>query len=211
MNDLILKGKFNLDDMEFYHIEGGFGNDKKSMLVRDIAFIHGKEFKHINEAINNNIQRFKYGIDIIDLKSVDVVDRVFLRELGFSNSSISNSRNIYLLSERGYAKLLKILEDDFAWEQYEKLVDGYFNMRELIEEKQVLAESIKTDKIDIHKEKLDKAMVTSNYLVEYVKSMSGYMPSHLLESFTTAIQAVNIDIVDSLKKMNKFNQPESRQ
>ena len=203
MNDLILKGKFNLDDMEFYHIEGGFGNDKKSMLVRDIAFIHGKEFKHINEAINNNIQRFKYGIDIIDLKSVDVVDRVFLRELGFSNSSISNSRNIYLLSERGYAKLLKILEDDFAWEQYEKLVDGYFNMRELIEEKQVLTESVK---IDLHKEKLDKAIIASNYLIEYVKSMGGYMPNHLLESFTTAIQAVNIDIVDSLKKMNKFNQ-----
>lgn len=34
-----------------------------------------------------------------------------------------------MLSERGYAKLLKILEDDVAWEQYEKLVDGYFNMR----------------------------------------------------------------------------------
>lgn len=39
---------------------------------------------------------------------------------------------IYLLSERGYSKLLKILEDDFAWEQYDKLVDGYFQMREQV-------------------------------------------------------------------------------
>ena len=39
------------------------------------------------------------------------------------------SKNIYLLSERGYAKLLKILEDDVAWEQYDKLVDGYFTLR----------------------------------------------------------------------------------
>ncbi|WP_416712444.1 ORF6C domain-containing protein, partial [Bacillus cereus] len=34
------------------------------------------------------------------------------------------------LSERGYAKLLKILEDDIAWEVYDQFVDGYFNMRE---------------------------------------------------------------------------------
>ncbi|ABW19426.1 ORF6N domain-containing protein [Alkaliphilus oremlandii] len=210
MNDLILKGKFNLDDMEFCHIEGGFGRGKKSMLAKDIAQIHKKTIDEINRAVNRNRKRFKDNIDIIDLKDTNFVTHLMSNGI-YTQNAMNRSNNIYLLSERGYAKLLKILEDDFAWEQYEKLVDGYFNMRELIEEKQVLAESIKTDKIDIHKEKLDKAMVTSNYLVEYVKSMSGYMPSHLLESFTTAIQAVNIDIVDSLKKMNKFNQPESRQ
>ncbi|PGS62048.1 hypothetical protein COC69_32485, partial [Bacillus cereus] len=36
---------------------------------------------------------------------------------------------IYILSERGYAKLLKILEDDTAWVLYDKLVDEYFNLR----------------------------------------------------------------------------------
>ena len=53
-------------------------------------------------------------------------------ELGFSKQGFNQSNNIYLLSERGYAKLLKILEDDVAWEQYEKLVDGYFNMRQTL-------------------------------------------------------------------------------
>ena len=48
----------------------------------------------------------------------------------YTQNAINRSENIYLLSERGYSKLLKILEDDFAWEQYDKLVDGYFNMRE---------------------------------------------------------------------------------
>jgi len=67
------------------------------------------------------------------LKSVNFIDRDLLNNLNFSNSSIANSKNIYVLSERGYSKLLKILEDDFAWEQYEKLVDGYFNMRQAIE------------------------------------------------------------------------------
>lgn len=47
----------------------------------------------------------------------------------FTQAEIGNANNIYILSERGYSKLLKLLEDDLAWEQYEKLVDGYFTMR----------------------------------------------------------------------------------
>lgn len=124
-----VNGLVNIEGMKFHDIEGGFGEGKKAMLVKEIANIHRKEFKHINEAINKNRSRFKVGIDIVDLKSVDLIDRDLLNRLGFSNSSIANANNIYLLSERGYSKLLKILEDDFAWEQYEKLVDGYFNMR----------------------------------------------------------------------------------
>ena len=124
-----VNGLVNVEGMKFHDIEGGFGEGKKAMLVKEIANIHGKEFKHINEAINKNRTRFTNNIDIVDLKSVDLIDRDLLKGLGFSNSSIANANNIYLLSERGYSKLLKILEDDFAWEQYEKLVDGYFNMR----------------------------------------------------------------------------------
>lgn len=135
MKQLIkINGIKEIEGMKFHDIEGGFGEDKKAMLVKEIAEIHNKEFKHINEAINKNKERFKNNIDIVDLKSVDLIDRDLLNNLGFSKSSIANANNIYLLSERGYAKLLKILEDDVAWEQYEKLVDGYFNMRANIKE-----------------------------------------------------------------------------
>lgn len=129
---IIIRGTQEIAGMNFHDIEGGFGKDKKAILVKDIANIHNKEFKHINEAVNKNRKRFKNDIDIIDLKSVDLIDRDALNELGFSNSSISNAKNIYLLSERGYSKLLKIMDDDLAWEKYDELVDGYFNMREVI-------------------------------------------------------------------------------
>lgn len=129
MNKQIVKinGLKEIDGMKFHDIEGGFGEGKKAMLVKEIANIHGRELKVINQNINNNISRFKKGIDIVDLKNGHF--ELPLQDLGFSNRDISISKNIYLLSERGYAKLLKILEDDVAWEQYEKLVDGYFNMR----------------------------------------------------------------------------------
>lgn len=140
MNGLVLRGKMRIDNMEFNHIEGGFGEDKKAMLVKDIAQIHGRELREINERININRKRFKNGIDIIDLLGVGLNDTE-IKQFGFTQQAINSYRGlkakgynagIYVLSERGYSKLLKILEDDFAWEQYEKLVDGYFNMRKAI-------------------------------------------------------------------------------
>ena len=122
-----VNGLVNIEGMKFHDIEGGFGEGKKAMLVKEIAEIHGRELKDINRNINNNRKRFTDGLDIIDLKVGEY--KSLSLELGYTNQSYANANNIYLLSERGYAKLLKILEDDFAWEQYEKLVDGYFNMR----------------------------------------------------------------------------------
>lgn len=128
MNNLILKGLITVEGMKFHDIEGGFGEGKKAMLIKEIATIHGKEVGRVNESINRNRKRFTENVDIIDLK--DTRFAIDLCESGiYTKNSINASSNIYLISERGYAKLLKILEDDVAWEQYEKLVDGYFNMR----------------------------------------------------------------------------------
>lgn len=136
MNDLVLKGKMKIDNMEFNHIEGGFGEDKKAMLVKDIADIHNQPLGEVNRRINENRKRFKDDIDIIDLKGTEFVMALTHNRI-YTQNSINASKNIYLLSERGYSKLLKILEDDFAWEQYEKLVDRYFNMRKAIKNENI--------------------------------------------------------------------------
>lgn len=129
MNNQIVKinGLKEIEGMKFHDIEGGFGEGKKAMLVKEIANIHNQPFGEINRRINDNITRFKTNIDIVDIKA-NGFEPLGL-ELGFSKQSFNQTKNIYILSERGYSKLLKILEDDVAWEQYEKLVDGYFNMR----------------------------------------------------------------------------------
>ena len=128
MNELKIIGRERIGHIEFTGIEGGFGKDKKAMLVKDIARIHGTTVKRINELINRNRDRFKNGVDVVDLLA-DKNFVVVLNDLGFSQNEINRSNNIYLLSERGYAKLLKILEDDKAWDIYDQLVDNYFNMR----------------------------------------------------------------------------------
>ena len=124
-----VNGLVNVNGMKFHDIEGGFGVGKKSILAKEIANIHGRELRVINQAINMNRTRFTDGLDIVDLKGTEFA--INLIDSGiYTQNSLNASSNIYLLSERGYSKLLKILEDDFAWEQYDKLVDGYFQMRE---------------------------------------------------------------------------------
>ncbi|URI13440.1 ORF6N domain-containing protein [Ligilactobacillus salivarius] len=132
MNELKILGTEKVGNFKFTGIEGGFGENKKAMLVRDIAVIHDSNVRRINEVINRNRKRFKDGVDIIDLLSNEDF-AVVLNDSGFNQNQINASNNIYLLSERGYAKLLKILEDDKAWEIYDELVDNYFNMRYIIQ------------------------------------------------------------------------------
>ena len=132
MEALKVLGTEKIGKFEFTGIEGGFGEDKKAMLVRDIALIHNSTIKRINELINRNRKRFRDGIDLIDLKQV--VPNDLFSEYGFTKAQWGNANHIYLLSERGYAKLLKIMDDDKAWDIYDELVDNYFNMRVAIKE-----------------------------------------------------------------------------
>lgn len=127
MSDLRVIGKEHIGKIEFTGIEGGFGKNKKAILVKDIAQIHERENREINELINRNTNRFRNGIDLLDLKQI--VQNDLFSEYGFTKAQWGNANHVYLLSERGYAKLLKILDDDKAWDIYDQLVDNYFNMR----------------------------------------------------------------------------------
>lgn len=111
-------------------IYGGFGKGQKVVLAKTIAEIHQVEVKYINKLINNNHTRFKDGIDVIDIKNCSSSEEPQLNQLGFTQMQIAKANNIYLLSERGYAKLIKIMDSDLAWEIHEQLVDEYFSMRE---------------------------------------------------------------------------------
>lgn len=132
METLKVIGHEKIGKVRFTGIEGGFGKDKKALLVRDIAVIHNQIVGNINLLINRNRKRFKDGVDILDLKQI--VPSNLFSKYGFTKAQWGNANHIYLLSERGYAKLLKIMDDDKAWEIYDELVDNYFNMRVAIKE-----------------------------------------------------------------------------
>ena len=135
--NLEVKGTQEFLGKEIPVIYGGFGTNQKVVLAKTIAEIHGMETKHVNDLINRNIKRFKVGIGIMDLGVV--LNDTELKGLGFTQQALNSYKglrakgqggNIYLLSERGYAKLIKIMDSDLAWDIHDQLMDEYFSMRE---------------------------------------------------------------------------------
>ena len=131
MNELKVLGTQQFMSKQIPIVLGGFGENCKVMLVKTIGEIHKMNVGNINQRINENRHRFKDNIDVIDLKVSYTLD--VLLDLGFNQSQINASKNIYLLSERGYAKLIKIMDTDLAWEIHDKLMDEYFTMKEIIQ------------------------------------------------------------------------------
>ena len=170
-------GLVKINNYEFEGIEGGFGENKKCILAKDIAKIHGKELKHINELINNNFDKFKNNIDIIELLGVGFNDTYF-KELGFSQQSLNSYRGllkkglqtgIYLLSERGYSKLLKFMDDELSYDLYEQLLDNYFRLRQEIQ--QISKQDKMLLKIINSNSKEELASNMTEYQLEYVKPL----------------------------------------
>ena len=133
-------GVQNFMGMEIPVVEGGFGEGKRCLTDKTIAEIHGMRMFNIRKRVNDNIKRFKEGVDIIDLKRICEINT--LTSLGYAKQSITQAEHIYLLSERGYAKLIKIMDTDLAWEIHDKLMDEYFTMRQQIKQQGLSVEQI---------------------------------------------------------------------
>lgn len=165
MEQLKINGLVEIEGMKFHSIEGGFGEGKRCILVKDIAEIHNRNLFKVNELINNNIKRFKYCVDIIDLKA-NPSKGLGYENTGYTKQSFNQSKNVYLLSERGYSKLLKIMDDDFAWEKYDDLVDNYFNMRQTLN---ILSEEQRLQLAIFNAKDKDEAIINSSELDRYRK------------------------------------------
>ena len=131
MDNLAVTGKQKFMGKDIPVVLGGFGEDKKCVSDKTVAEIHEMQPKHVRERISQNIKRFKENVDFIDMKQRvgETGTLELLHNLGYAKQSITQAEHIYLLSERGYAKLIKIMDTDLAWEIHDKLIDEYFDLR----------------------------------------------------------------------------------
>lgn len=143
MNEINVTGKKKFMGVDIPVVVGGFGDDKRCISDKTIAEIHGMREPDVRRRITDNIKRFKEGVDFINMTkciaTADMLDDERVRQmhtlellvsLGYSKQSITQAEHIYILSERGYAKLIKIMDTDLAWEVHDKLIDEYFELRE---------------------------------------------------------------------------------
>ena len=138
MEELKITGNQKFMDKMIPVVLGGFGKGQKCISDKTIGKIHGQPEREIRRRITDNIKRFSENIDYIDLKqtvadshsSTQIKNAIdLLSNLGYSNQQLTRSNHIYILSERGYAKLIKIMDSDLAWEIHDKLMDEYFELR----------------------------------------------------------------------------------
>ena len=133
MNNLMIKGTINFMGMELPNIYGGFGQNKKCILAKDVAEIHKVPLYKINELINNNSNEFESGIDILDLKQ-DEKSVIHLKDKElYSQNAINRSSNIYLLSEQGYIALVMLMRTDRAKEIRKQQRREYFYLKEEVQ------------------------------------------------------------------------------
>lgn len=132
MKNLVINGTQSFMEKEIPVVCGGFGENKKCISDKTVAEIHNMKIYHVRENINKNIKRFKKYVDFVDLNERigDTDTLELLLNMGYAKQSITQAQNIYILSERGYAKLIKIMDTDLAWEIHDRLIDEYFELRE---------------------------------------------------------------------------------
>ena len=128
-NELKVNGSQKFMGIDIPVIEGGFGENQKVILVKTIAKIHEIKVKEINKLINNNIDEFEFGVDILDLKTGDFKELVLENNL-LTKAEFGNANNVYLLSEQGYMALVQLMKTEKSKEIRKKLRREYFSMRQ---------------------------------------------------------------------------------
>ena len=135
MNEIKVVGKQKFMDKEITQLEGGFGENQRIISAKEVANIHSMELKEVNKSINRLIEknRIKENIDYINILTwVNNLPMNLEQTFGVKQEYLSRTKSIFVLSERGYSKLIKSMDDDTSWDIMDKLIDEYFTMREVI-------------------------------------------------------------------------------
>ena len=131
--NLVVKGEVDINGVTIKNIEGGFGENQKCLTCKDIAEVHNMELKEVNKSINRLIDknRMIQGIDYIDILSqVNCLPMNIEDTFGIKETYLSRTNNIFLLSQRGYCKLVKSMDDEKSWEAFDNLLNEYFYLKE---------------------------------------------------------------------------------
>ena len=208
MKELMVKGTQTFLGKEIPIIEGGFGEDQKVMLAKTVAEIHGMKLFKVNELINNNIDEFDFGIDILDLKNNEGF-AILAKDNGIlTQNALNASANIYLLSEQGYMALVNLMRTEKAKEIRKQLRREYFAMRKVIKENLPITEKHLKD---MEKRIKNKTKMEMEALVGgYQKALAG-MQNQMMEfqkQQQEQMMSFQKEIVNQIGMIvNKNNQP----
>lgn len=209
MNDIQVSGKQYFMGKEIPVVYGGFGENQKCLCDKTIAQLHDQPEREIRRRITDSIMRFTENIDFIDLKQRVGESHTLelLLSLGYAKQSITQSEHIYLLSQRGYLKLVKIMDSDKAWDIYNQVLDEYFIMKEKVEERrpqgvELLALAVlEAQKVISEKNRL---LTMKDQIIGELKPKADYTDKILQSKDLVTITQIAKDYGMSGNEMNKL-------
>lgn len=209
MNELQILGKQPFMGKEIPIVLGGFGKDKKCICDKTIAEVHGMETFNIRKRISDNLERFQENSDYLDFKKVirQTNNFTICSQIGYSRMEVSRADHIYILSERGYLKLVKIMDNEKAWEIYNNLLDEYFYMREEHRQQKLPTNYLEALKALVASEEEKQSLLVENgmqqqLIAEFSPKVS-YYDLVLQTKDVIAISSIAKDYGKSAKWMNE--------
>lgn len=102
-------------------------NGERVITAYDIAKLHGRDVKRINENFKNNIEKFVENEDYFMVKREYIIKSI---KTTLENNA-PNLKEIILFTETGYLLLTKTFNDELSWKIQRELVKAYFKLKEL--------------------------------------------------------------------------------
>ena len=118
MNELVIINGKEVSTKEY--------NGERVVTAWDIAEVHGREVKKINQQFNRNIDKLIVGEDYFILNREE-----FSKSHKVTQNFIPNNvKELLLFTKTGYLMLVKTFEDDLSWKIQRELINNYFNKQE---------------------------------------------------------------------------------
>lgn len=152
LNDIIT----TKDGRKFTKLVGGFSEGCPILTDKQVGELlkYKKGARMVREQFDKNRDKFEENVDFIDLKIVVATNDDNLLKFGYTKMEVSKAKNIYIFSQAGFLKYLKIATSDESFALYEDFIEDYFKTKvELKVAKNTLQEELEkleNDKIFIY-------------------------------------------------------------
>ena len=166
----------------------------------DIAKVHQREVKRINEQFNRNRKKMIEGKDFFSIKRNNIPKslKATLENLWVFAPAM---REIILFTESGYLMLNKVFEDDLSWNIQRQLVNTYFKAKEMANELKAVNTRILPSN---YEEALEELLIEVKKTKALESKIEEDRPK--VEFYDTLIELKNVlDMKKSAKILNFYN------
>lgn len=109
-------------------------NGERVVTFDDIDKVHNRKKGTASRNFRKNRDRLINGKDYFNLKKANIeIDEK--RRFEITKENISSNRGMIFLTKSGYLMIVKSMNDDKAWEVQRQLVNAYFMLEKIVEDK----------------------------------------------------------------------------